>query len=572
MATPTIEAISTQDITIDTDYALEIGITNDPEEVTVGGLLEGFYYSWDADNDTLTIAGEATRLLGDAIWVVSAKETPTSAAVTREITYNVVSSAPIIEEVGEQSVFQGAETDIFVEIQNRPTQISVGGLLTGLKFEPDSEGSGADAVEGVRFQGTLPLDANLTVDNTDFDIVASSDGGEDSYSVPITIVPGFNLYLFNETDDELFKIRPTGTLSWTYSISNRTATGFNVYLADDGIYLFYSVGNSTTELIKISASGSTLWTYAAPNGTYVRPITITDGAVYLFDTSVNHLLKVDSSDGLLLWTYEATSGGNFGASAPVVADDGIYIFDDLVEDLLKVSPSGSLLWAYEAAGSQTDYGQLVVVSDGVYLFHVSTETLVKISPSGSLLWENTSTSDEFPVFTDDGIYAFDEGGDILKSLNTSDGSSLWSYSAPNGTYDPIIVAHDGIYLFNDATDTLRKVNLTGSLDWTYTAPSGTYQLIVVADHGIYLFNETADDLLKVDPDDGLLLWTYEAPSSIYNTPVVAPDGIYLPDRLHDQNDNAERHILKVSLDGSLLWTYDLPTGEHIYDRLVAGSI
>ena len=76
MATPTIEAISTQDITIDTDYALEIGITGDPEEVTVGGLLEGFHYSWDADNDTLTIAGEATRLLGDAIWVVSAKETP----------------------------------------------------------------------------------------------------------------------------------------------------------------------------------------------------------------------------------------------------------------------------------------------------------------------------------------------------------------------------------------------------------------------------------------------------------------------------------------------------------------
>ena len=107
MATPTIEAISTQDITIDTDYALEIGITGDPEEVTVGGLLEGFHYSWDADNDTLTIAGEATRLLGDAIWVVSAKETPTSTAVTREITYNVVSGAPIIEEIGEQEIYQG---------------------------------------------------------------------------------------------------------------------------------------------------------------------------------------------------------------------------------------------------------------------------------------------------------------------------------------------------------------------------------------------------------------------------------------------------------------------------------
>ena len=85
MATPTIEAINVQDITIDTDYELEVSITGDPEEVTVDGLLEGFYYSWDADSDTLTIAGEATRLLGDAIWMVSAKETATSTAVTSEI-------------------------------------------------------------------------------------------------------------------------------------------------------------------------------------------------------------------------------------------------------------------------------------------------------------------------------------------------------------------------------------------------------------------------------------------------------------------------------------------------------
>ena len=88
--------------------------------------------------------------------------------MTSEITYNVVSSAPIIEEIGEQTVFQGANTDIFVGIQNRPTKISIDGLLTGLKFEFDSEGEGEDTVDGVRMQGILPMDANLTIDSTIF--------------------------------------------------------------------------------------------------------------------------------------------------------------------------------------------------------------------------------------------------------------------------------------------------------------------------------------------------------------------------------------------------------------------
>ena len=190
MATPTIEAISTQDITIDTDYALEIGITGDPEEVTVGGLLEGFYYSWDAANDMLTIAGEATRLLGDAIWTVSAKETSSSTAVTREITYNVVSGGPIIEEIGEQTIVAGRVNDIFIEIQNKPTLINVDGLLLGLKYEPSTEEpetEGEPDIEGLRITGEFPFLTELTVDSGIFSVVASNDGGDDIYAMPFVI-------------------------------------------------------------------------------------------------------------------------------------------------------------------------------------------------------------------------------------------------------------------------------------------------------------------------------------------------------------------------------------------------
>ena len=122
--------------------------------------------------------------------MVSAKETPSSTAVTREITYNVVSGAPIIEEVGTQTIYSNFENDIFIEIQNRPTSIQVEGLLLGVKYEPDQEDAedeDDDPLEGVRITGTFPNAANLTIDSTNFIVTASSDGGEDTYSVPITL-------------------------------------------------------------------------------------------------------------------------------------------------------------------------------------------------------------------------------------------------------------------------------------------------------------------------------------------------------------------------------------------------
>ena len=116
-----------------------------------------------------------------------------STAVTREITYNVVSGAPIIEEVGAITVYKGVGTNVFVEIQNKPTQIIANTLLLGLKSDIESilsEDSDEDPIEGVRFTGMTPSDAELTVDDDEINIFTLNDGGEDSYNVPIHISSG----------------------------------------------------------------------------------------------------------------------------------------------------------------------------------------------------------------------------------------------------------------------------------------------------------------------------------------------------------------------------------------------
>ena len=565
MATPTIEAISTQDITIDTDYALEIGITNDPEEVTVGGLLEGFYYSWDAANDTLTIIGEATRLLGDAMWVVSAKETPTSAAVTSEITYNVVLAAPIIEEVGEKIIFQGGLTNIFVGIQNKPTKILIDGLLTSLKSEAGADGEGDDEMDGVRMSGLLPTPANLTVDSGDLSIIAINDGGEDAYDMPFVIVPGSTVYLFDQTNNNLLKVSPDGSLLWTYDAPSGTYDPVSV-ISDGSVYLFNELDN---DLLKVSPEGELLWTYEAPIGAYYPMSVASDGSVYLFrDFNNEDDLRKVSPEGSLLWALSART-----TEFVVAPDDSVYLISSNNDDLRKVSPEGSLLWTLNVPIS--GYQPMVVISDGsVYLFDESDDDLLKVSPEGELLWTYNApvaAYNNMVLASDDSVYLFDDSNldDNLRKVS-SEGVLLWTWTNSALSFelfDNISVAlDDSVYLFNEVNDDLLKVSSSGSLLWTHEAPSRTYDPIAVASDGsVYLFRDTNnallnDILLKVS-SGGELLWEYNAPQGTYFSmmSIAADNSVHL----FSQGSN---FLLKVSPEGELLWEYDAPSGT--YEQLV----
>ena len=541
MATPTIEAISTQDITIDTDYELEIGITNDPEEVTVGGLLEGFHYSWDADNDTLTIAGEATRLLGDAIWRVSAKETSSSTAVTREITYNVVLGAPIIEEVGEQTILEGVASSFFVKVDNKPTTIKVDGLLTGYKFEPDTND---DDEEGIILSGTLPLNANLTIEDTLFAIEATSDGGTDTYDVPIVFGFGDVTYLVDSTDI-FYLINIDGTLLWEFDDSDVRIQSLPT-VTNDGIYLF---SNSRNGLVLLGTDGVKIWTYEAPIGSYAS-YHVTSEGIYIFDETDDDLLKI-SLDGELLWTYNAPSGVYRNI---IVGSDGVYLFNENNNDLLKVSTSGSLLWTYNAPTSDY-YHDPVLASDGIYLFNDTLDDLLKVSPSGLLLWTyNAPTSgyrDNFAVL-DDGIYLL--GDDLLK-VSTS-GSLLWTYNAAGILLAPV-VGGDGVYLLGRSTGDLYKINpSTGAEIWMYdgaTLADGDYRTPVVSDDGVYISWSTNAHVFKINPSTGAEIWsnTSSALFGLFQDLIVTDGGVYAA--------GSANGLFKLDpTDGTELWNYDPP--------------
>ena len=175
-----IEVLDAQALTLDTDYDIEIEILGGPEEVIAEGKWDGWYYDWDADNDLLTISGNANTVLSDATWALTA--TKGTESVAEVVDYSVAPPAPVITEPANLIITAGTDYDntpIAIPIANSPAVVRMEGLLVGLYF--DSTPTGVD------IKGMLPSDVELTVTSGTLEIFASNGGGEDTVTPSFTI-------------------------------------------------------------------------------------------------------------------------------------------------------------------------------------------------------------------------------------------------------------------------------------------------------------------------------------------------------------------------------------------------
>ena len=173
-----IETLDEQALTLNTDYDIEIEILGDPDEVTVKGRWDRWYYDWDTA--LLTISGNANTVLSGVMWAVEAiKGTET---VEADVLYSVSPPAPVITEPANLVITAGVNYDdapISIAIANGPAAVSMEGLLVGLYFEVT--GTGAD------IKGMLPSAVELTVTSGTVEIHAITAGGEDTVTPSFTI-------------------------------------------------------------------------------------------------------------------------------------------------------------------------------------------------------------------------------------------------------------------------------------------------------------------------------------------------------------------------------------------------
>ena len=164
---PVIDRVGLQNIIVDTDFVLSIGITNNPDTVTVEGVYESFYY--DRDAATVEIRGTPNNLSFGESWTVKAVKG--SIIRTRSIRYNVVPAAPIISLPDVIEVYRNFDNTVSIPVANRPSTARIEGLLLGLT------GTLAEGEEIV--DGSVPPISNFTRNEGEIKVRSENVSGVD---------------------------------------------------------------------------------------------------------------------------------------------------------------------------------------------------------------------------------------------------------------------------------------------------------------------------------------------------------------------------------------------------------
>ncbi len=309
-------------------------------------------------------------------------------------------------------------------------------------------------------------------------------GGDDDDGASAVVVDGEGNYVVaghtysfgsGYSDVWILKLDPqTGDTIWSVIYGGSSSEGAeDVVVAPDGNYIVagytYSYG----------AGGSDLW-----------------------------LLKVNSSDGSLIWSRTFGSADDDGAYSLAVDDSGYVIIAGYTTSapyrdgyLLKVdADTGGLIWSRVFGGSATDEIYAVVVDgNGDYVLAGRTNSpsggyfdvwMMKVNPSGDVVWEK--------------VY----------------GSSM-----DDGAAD-VIVDNDGNY--------------------------------VVAGRAVFDVNDYNDTwILKLEPVNGDTIWT-----RVFSTPepegataiALLEDGDYVVAGLTGINGSWDAWIMRLDQDGDSLWS------------------
>lgn len=389
-----VEAIDAQNIPVLTEnYELEIDIGGEPERAYVDGDMEGFYHTWSASDAKIRIKSEAvTRLISDAIWNVHlVKGTRTLDA---EIIYNVVPSAPVIADPGQQDLIRDIEFSLDIGIANKPTVARGSGLLTGLKYGPREDGE-----EGLNIAGKLPRDAGLTESTFNAAIYAENNGGADTVDVPFNILlPVFYGAKFgNATQNTTiyrFQLNGNGndiSSDLSFTISSTFSATNTVSMAIDADYIYFHYNNQRVyRVARNTGDGQSVTPTELFFDGHIFPKGLSVDANYLYvshhfagrgdifrrnksDGSADARLILGTSNGHPLGT--AFHGSNFVALDNV--DDRLYFY----------SISGTTVTAVKSIGLPTGiYRDIDIIGDVIYV----TERSHKIHAVDATLADGTT--------------------------------------------------------------------------------------------------------------------------------------------------------------------------------------
>lgn len=304
------------------------------------------------------------------------------------------------------------------------------------------------------------------------------------------------------------------------------------------VYLGSQQGNSVTALK--ASDGSQRWSVQLPGAAETRPVSASDGTVYVTASDASNtnppahtfLYALNASDGSVRWHRETPGDGGIetvlnGTVYAAVIDDTNDPAQHNEVDALNAQ-TGTMLWQTTVQG--TGYLHLLVADGAVYVTSADrsrsstnvTYLYALNAQDGKMLWHATTALPNANVLAaSDGRLYLEEGvdgpGATIYALDASTGATRWLFpdaaNQSNIFAAALVAAENGMaYLQATAGDPLNSSYAyyalhasDGSVQWHTAVKGQVTSQTVLAGKMIYVGTQHSI-VLSLDISDGSLRW------------------------------------------------------------------
>jgi len=311
---------------------------------------------------------------------------------------------------------------------------------------------------------------------------------------------------------------------WAYSLGSTlrakpaVVDGTVVYGLEDGTVAGFNVQDGVRQ-----------WRYETAGSASVLDLVVGESVAYV-GTEDGVVEAFDLTDRTQVW--QAAVNDEPQVNALTLADGQLYAGTTrLVGSGEDLSVTGRCL-AYDAADGakqwETDLDQGIATRpavDGDSVYAGAAEVVALNTETGGTRWTAGMDDNTINGFTLDGGTLFVTSRELVRAVDTSDGSVVWEYEQSlSSTGDPAL--DDGqLYTSTGLLEMGALDAATGDLVWGTDIGESPSTDVLVDDSHIYVGGYS---LLALDRDEGAVAWTHEVPGTM-NVLTVADSVVYAGD-------------------------------------------
>ncbi|NHL37870.1 phage tail protein [Clostridium botulinum] len=215
----------------------------------------------------------------------------------------------------------------------------------------------------------------------------------------------------------------------------------------------------TKDLIKIDEDGYVYWKYT--HDVIITSVAVKNGYVYIADWEGNHIIKIDSSSGKIIWDKYYPS--KYGTESIVIDDNNIIYAGTDNGKVIKIDSTGNVIWTYDKHKSNV---YAITIDKNGYIYSGGGGRLEKLCSNGGEEWIQDFDYNITSIAIDNNGYiyiGFNNRG--IAKINPDNGEQIWDVNLDFKGANAIYV-DDYVYVAS-YDKIIRKISLDGLEIWKY---------------------------------------------------------------------------------------------------------